>query len=97
MFSMMKSICCYKCAQVFTKGLGYDLFYPLKKESEVRDALNEVIRSIGIPKELILDGAKAETVGRFAEVTSEYRVKQRTTEPYSRWQNMAEASIREIK
>jgi hypothetical protein len=77
--------------------LGYDLFYPLKKESEVGDALNEVIRSVGIPKELISDGAKAETAGRFAEVTSEYRVKQRTTEPYSGWQNRAEASIREIK
>ena len=76
MFSTTKSIRGNKCAQVFTNGLGYDLFYPLKKESEVGDALNEVIRSVGIPKELISDGAKAETAGRFAEVTSEYRVKQ---------------------
>ena len=30
---------------------GYDLFYPLKKESEVGDALNEMIRSVGIPKD----------------------------------------------
>ena len=97
MFSMTRSIHGKKCAQVFTNGLGYNLFYPLKKELEVGDALNEVIRSVGIPKEMISDGAKAETAGRFAEVTSEYRVKQRTTEPYSGWQNRAEASIREIK
>jgi hypothetical protein len=98
MFSMMKSIRGNKCAQVFTNGLGYDLFYPLKKESEVGDALNKVIWSIGsIPTGLISDGAKAETAGHFAKVTSKYRVKQRTTEPYSRWQNRAEASIREIK
>jgi hypothetical protein len=94
---MMKSIQGNKCAQVFTNGLGYNLFYPLKKELEVGDALNEVIRSVGILKELLSDGAKAETAGRFAEVTSEHHVKQQTTEPYSRWQNRAEASIREIK
>jgi hypothetical protein len=97
MFSTTKSIRGNKCAQVFTNGLGYDLFYPLKKESEVGDALNEMIRSVSIPKELISDGARAETAGRFAEVAKEYRVKQRTTEAYSGWQNRAEASIREIK
>jgi len=94
---MMKSLRGNKCAQVFTNGMGYDLFYPLKKESEVADALNEVIRSVGVPKELISDGARAETAGRFGEVIKEYRIKQRLTEPYSGWQNRAEASIREIK
>jgi hypothetical protein len=43
MYSMMRSIRGNSCAQVFTNGLGYGLFYPLKKESEVSDALNEVI------------------------------------------------------
>jgi hypothetical protein len=97
MFSTTKSLRGNKCAQVFTDGMGYDLFYPLKKESEVADALNEVIRSVGVPKELISDGARAETGGRFGEVVREYRIKHRTTEPYSGWQNRAEACIREIK
>ena len=97
MFSTTKSVHGNKCAQVFTNGLGYDLFYPLKKESEIGDALNEVIRSVGVPKELISDGARAETAGHFAEVAKEYQVKQRTTEAYSGWQNRAEASIWEIK
>jgi len=94
MYSTTRSIRGNNCAQVFTNGLGYDLFYPLKKESEVGDALNEVIRSVGVPKELISDGAKAELYGWFSEVAKEYRVKQRQTEPYSAWQNRAEASIR---
>jgi hypothetical protein len=93
MFSTTKSLRGNKCAQVFTNGLGYDLFYPLKKESEVADALNEVIRSVGVPKELISDGARAETAGRFGNALKEYHIKQRTTEPYSGWQNRAEASI----
>jgi hypothetical protein len=31
---------------------------------------------VGVPKELISDGAKAELYGRFSEVAKEYRVKQ---------------------
>ena len=36
------------------------------------EALNEVIRTVGVPKELISDGARAETQGRFATVANEY-------------------------
>lgn len=97
MFSATKSLRGHSCAQVFTNGVGYDLFYPLKKESEAASALNEVIRTVGVPKEIVSDGAKAETQGRFAELAREYRIKQRQTEPYSGWQNRAEAAIREIK
>ena len=43
MFSTMKSIRGNKCAQVFTNGIGYDLFYPLKKEADAVDALNNLI------------------------------------------------------
>jgi hypothetical protein len=97
MFSHTPSLRHNKCAQVFTNGQGYDLFYPLKKESDAADALNELLRSVGIPKELVSDGAKAETQGEFAKVVKEYRVKQKITEPYSGWQNRAEAAVREIK
>ena len=47
--------------------------------------------------ELVLDGAKAETQGRFGGVVKEFHIKQRTTEAYSAWQNRAEASVRELK
>ena len=60
-------------------------------------SLNEVVRTVGVPKELVSDGARAELYGRFGAVASEYRIKQRVTEPYSGWQNRAEAAIREIK
>ena len=86
-FSSTKSLHGNKCAQVFTNGVGYDLFYPLKAELDIGDALNEVVRTVGVPKELVSDGAKAEVHGRFAAVANEYRIKQRSTEPYSGWQN----------
>jgi hypothetical protein len=94
---MMKSLRSNKCAQVFTNSMGYDLFYPLKKESDASEALTEVIQSVGIPKELVLDGARAETQGEFGKIMKEYKIKPRTSEPYSGWQNRAEASIWEIK
>jgi hypothetical protein len=97
MFASSKSLRGNKCAQVFTNGMGYDLFYPLKKESLCSEALNEVVRTVGVPQELVSDGAKAELYGRFGDVAKEYRIKQRVTEPYSGWQNRAEAAIREIK
>ena len=87
MYSMTKSIRGNNCAQVFTNGLGYNLFYPLKKESEIGDVLNEVIQSVGVPKELISDGARAEMYRWFGEVMKKYRIKQQQTKPYSTWQN----------
>ena len=82
MFSAVSSLRGNKCAQVFTNGISYDLFYPLKKEAMAVDALNEVIRTVGVPKELVSDGACAELHGRFAKVANKYRIKQRVTEPY---------------
>jgi hypothetical protein len=60
MFAATKSLRGNKCAQVFTNGAGYDLFYPLKKESLASEALNEVIRTVGVPKELVSDGARGD-------------------------------------
>jgi hypothetical protein len=85
MFWMIRSLRGNGCAQVFTNGMGYNLFYLLKKKSEASEALNEVIQMVGVPKELVSDGAKAQTQGEFARVCKEYCVKQRTMESHSQW------------
>jgi hypothetical protein len=69
----------------------------MKKESSASEALNGFIQSVGVPKELISDGAWAETQGKFGKVIKEYRIRQRITEPRSPWQNRAESTIRDIK
>jgi hypothetical protein len=97
MFATSKSLRGNKCAQVFTNGIGYDLLYPLEKESDAADALNEVIRTVGIPKELVSDGARAEIQENFGRIVKEYKIKQKVSEPYSGWQNRAETAVREIK
>jgi hypothetical protein len=97
MFATLKSLKGNKCAQVFTNGIGYDLFYPLEKESDAADVVNEVIRTVSILKELVSDGARAETQGNFGCIIKEYKIKQKVLEPYSGWQNRAEAAIQESK
>jgi hypothetical protein len=50
----------------------------LSYEESVRgsQSFNEVIWGVRVPKELILDGAKAEMYGRFGDVAKEYCAKQ---------------------
>jgi hypothetical protein len=70
MFSMSESspLRGNKCAQVFTNGAGYNLvFYPVRKKSEAGDALNSMIRTIVMLKDLVLDGAGEETGGNFSK------------------------------
>jgi len=43
MFSVMKSICGYKAAQVFMDGAGYDWFYPMVKKTDMKLALTSFI------------------------------------------------------
>jgi hypothetical protein len=44
MFSTSKkSLRGNKCAQVFTTGAGYNLFYSTRKKSEVGEALNAMV------------------------------------------------------
>jgi hypothetical protein len=81
MFSTSRSLRGNKCAQVFTNGAGYDLLYPMRKKSEARDALNSTIRTIGMPKDLVLGGAGEETGGNFSKTVKEHKSQHRLSKP----------------
>ena len=97
MFSQTKLTRGNRVAQVFTNGLGYDHFYPLKTKSEADMVLMSFIHDVGIPPVLVSDNAPEEIHGRFCETCQRYRIKQEQVIPHSPWQNLAEASIHEIK
>ena len=98
MFGKVKSVRQYNCAQVFTDGKGWDHFYPMKTKSEAGDKLMNLIQDYNaIPKELVSDNAKEETYGKWGQICRDYHIKRHWSEPYSAWQNRAEAAIREIK
>ena len=97
MFSSEPSCRNFTCAQVFSDGKGFTRFYPMERKREAGEKLYRFVTDVGIPQELITDGAKEETESRWKDVCKEFRIISRTTEPYSPWQNRAEAEIREMK
>ena len=97
MFSKVPSIHGDKGGTAFTNGFGYDRFYAWKSKSEHGNAIMSFIHDVGVPQTLVSDGAKENIEGRAKEVCREYRINQQITVPYSQWQNLAEACIREIK
>jgi hypothetical protein len=99
MFAAEKSTRGNTCAQVFTNGNGYSLFYPLEKKGLAHRALTKTIQDVGIMKDLTVDGAGElnDKSLQWGKIVKEHRINQRTTELYSPWQNRAEAEIREIK
>jgi Reverse transcriptase (RNA-dependent DNA polymerase) len=97
MFSNLPSIRGYKAAQVFTNGSGFDHFYPIESKGDANDGLLEYVKEVAIPQILVSDGSKEQTASKFAETCKKYHVRRQLTVPHSPWQNMAEASIRELK
>ena len=97
MFATSKSIRGYKCAQVFTNGNGFDFFLPMQSKSEAPWALQSLVHEYGIPSWITSDNAPELSDGKWSKLIREYRIRQTWTEPYSPWQNLCEAAIREIK
>ena len=100
MFSKLASVQGNKCAQIFTDGKHNTFFYPLKGKGLAHEALWNFVHGVGIPKNLTSDNALEEGKdknGRCGEIFRELSIKQTFSEPYSPWQNRAEAGVRETK
>jgi hypothetical protein len=97
MFSKVTGKGGFTGGSVYTNGLGYDRFYPWKRKGEHHDTLMQFIHDVGVPHTLISDNALEEVKGRARQTCTKYRINVKTTVPYSPWQNLAEASIRELK
>ena len=97
MFVKLKSLQQNKCAQVFTDGGGDIHVYPIQSKSQAPEALMNFIQDVGVPRDLVTDGAKEETLGRWKEIVKKFRIHSRASEAYSQWQNLAEGGIRELK
>ena len=89
----------YTNGQVYTNGMGFDFFYPMKTKtsSECARTLTLFMSETGIPQTLITDMAPELTSGEYRDVCNKHRVKRMTTVPYSPWRNLAEACVRELK
>jgi hypothetical protein len=57
----------------------------------------EFIHDSGVPPMLVSGNTPEETRGATCDLYRKYRIKQRVTVPHSPWQNLAKASILELK
>jgi len=97
LFSHVRSVRGFTCAQIFTDGHGFVRVYPMKGKSEAHHALMHFIHDVGVPRDLLTDQAPEEMRGEWGQIVKKYRIRQKTTEAHSPWQNRAEAEIRELK
>ena len=79
-------------------NLGFSHIVPMKLKSQAGNALTKFFEDKGVPTVMHTDGAKEFTQGCWQEILSQHGgIKQTFAEPYSPWQNRAEAGIREHK
>ena len=58
-----KSIRNFTCVQVFATDFGYIQAYPLEFERNISKAFKSLFKEVGVPKKMILDGARAQVHG----------------------------------
>ncbi len=61
-FSHIRSVRGYTCAQIFTDGHGFVRIYPMRSKSDAHHALMRFIHEVGIPKNLLTDRARRRCV-----------------------------------
>ena len=97
MFSDTKSLTQNTCAQIFTTDFNWVAFYPMKKKSDVPDALELLISDHGAFNNIIPDNAPELASGNFKHTANKFGIHIHPVEAWMPSQNKAEACIRELK
>ena len=69
----------------------------MKTKEEVHHLLSLLFLHEGVPKILIMDGAREQVMGELHQKARQADCQVKQTEPYSPWQNAAEVTIKESK
>ena len=89
-FSNVESLRGNKCIQLFCNKARFICSYPLKSKGEANNALIRFIHEVGVPSEILTDGARELIRSEWSKTCKRFNIRQPTTEPYSPWQNPAE-------
>ncbi len=76
--------------QLFANRGNYVKVYPMKSKSNAHHSLDRFLHDVGVPQELLTDGAKELIHTEWGKTCRRHKIHQVTTEPYSPWQNPAE-------
>lgn len=69
----------------------------MESKSNAGNTFHRFIDEIGVPSEILTDGAQELLFSYFGQLCQKYRIRQTRTEPYSPWQNPAELAGGTIK
>jgi hypothetical protein len=89
LFSKTVSIVGNSCAQLYYDPNGYMYVYPMVAKGEAGESLDHFVNDVGIPNELVYDGA-GKQVGRkskFDQSVCHYKIGKQMIEPFLPWQN----------
>ncbi len=78
--------------QLFCNRGNYVEVYPMKSKSHAHHTLDRFLHEVGIPIEILTDGAQELIMAEWGKLCRKHRIHQVTTEPHSPWQNHAELS-----
>lgn len=76
--------------QLFCNRGNFVRCFPMKSKSHAGHALDRFIHEVGVPREILTDGAKELIFADWGKTCAKHRIYQVTTEPDSPWQNHAE-------
>jgi hypothetical protein len=97
LFKKVTSVRGNTCAQLFVTSEGFIAGKPMKSKADAHEVLEFVCREYGVPRLLVRDNAKEETLGDWGRVVKHNLIRQKVTEAHSGWQNRCEAEIREFR
>ena len=69
----------------------------MKAEREAHHTLSLLFKDVGIPNQMVMDGAKTQTLGEFCRKARDADCRVKQTKPYSPFSNAAEGAIDELK
>jgi len=88
--SKVKSLRGNNYIQFFCNRANFVRSYPIKLKSHAYHSLDRFIHEVGVPTELLTDGAKELTQSEWSKICQRHHIYQVCTEPRSPWQNHAE-------
>jgi hypothetical protein len=86
-----------KAAQILCTEFGFVREFPTKKDSEAHEALYLHFHRDGVPKAMVVDGAKAQVEGGFRRRLTYAGCHINQTEPHKQSSSMGEGGVYELK
>jgi len=84
-------------AQVYCTDFGWTRAYPMEKESQAHHTLSKFFKDVGVPNKMVMDGAKAQVLGKFRSKIREVDCHIHQTEPHTPFTNRCESEIGILK